>query len=663
MAERPSDRGPAPERPRRPDRGEPPIFAPVIFEDDEDVGRFRGAGGPPGSGDEGDTQLIRVLGVIVLLGIVIAILVLPPISILDRGGGGGGAGPDQGGIIPRARDSVPETPEGLVALSRLYDLEASPDAQGPWTLTVKLTEPTEDGRNLAFYSHDGERWSRVASVTPVEEGSSAQGDIDALPPNLAVLRATQTARTFAAIVPAGQAPADAVASSATAVSVLAAVPALAGEEETTTLQVTQDAFSGVGSSTAAGSELSVYFGVTAGPGDEALGQIFASDDLVSAHVDEIVQAARSAGAGGVHIDYQGIAAEQRAAFTGFIEALSARLSEDDLQLAVTVTTPAAPNVDAYEWSELVNAADALWLRAPVDASTYYNQVEALLTARRDDGVDLGKVSLVLERQSHHRGPDGIQQLPLRDALVRASTVNARLEGGGVGLGEPVTVSGVNIDSEVGNSGLLWDDQARAVAYSYTDQSGPHTVWIENRYSAAFRLDLAARFGLGGVVVADAQADEALPDVWSPVLSYLEVGSVELLQPYGPYLAPCWRTTGGTIEGAGACWEGGSDTGVIVWRAPEEEGVYDVTLVVSDGTVFVGQQFALRVTADGEQVEPTPPAEETAPPATDTPVDEATPEATDEPEATEEPQATEEPTEEPDDDGGAPGDGPPGPAGN
>ena len=33
---------------------------------------------------------------------------------------------------------------------------------------------------------------------------------------------------------------------------------------------------------------------------------------------------------------------------------------------------------------------------------------------------------------------------------------------------------------------------------------------------------------------------------------------------------------------------------MTWRAPGEPGVYDITLVVSDGVVFVGQQISLRV---------------------------------------------------------------------
>src|SRR5688572_26730131 len=97
-------------RGRDPNRPTPPPFSSVIFEDDEQEpprGPRRTGGGPPEM--EGDTVLLRVLGVIVALGLVIAVLVLPPISILDRGGE-----ETPGGIETEARDELPQLPEGLV---------------------------------------------------------------------------------------------------------------------------------------------------------------------------------------------------------------------------------------------------------------------------------------------------------------------------------------------------------------------------------------------------------------------------------------------------------------------------------------------------------------------------------------------------------------------
>ncbi|MEI8259614.1 MAG: hypothetical protein WCJ30_28445, partial [Deltaproteobacteria bacterium] len=53
--------------------------------------------------------------------------------------------------------------------------------------------------------------------------------------------------------------------------------------------------------------------------------------------------------------------------------------------------------------------------------------------------------------------------------------------------------------------------------------------------------------------------------------------------------PSWRAAEGQVEAA-------ARSGAAIWRAPNRAGVYDITLIVSDGVVFVGQQLSLRVAA-------------------------------------------------------------------
>ena len=116
-----------------------------------------------GWGFEGDSGLLRVIGVIVGLAVVIAVLVLPPISILDDGDGGGDSGL---GIQTSARDDLPPLPDGLVALSALYDLSVPAGVTGPVALTVRLQTEPETQANLGFYSFDGGQWTRLGAVTP-----------------------------------------------------------------------------------------------------------------------------------------------------------------------------------------------------------------------------------------------------------------------------------------------------------------------------------------------------------------------------------------------------------------------------------------------------------------------------------------------------------------
>jgi hypothetical protein len=121
-----------------------------------------------------------------------------------------------------------------------------------------------------------------------------------------------------------------------------------------------------------------------------------------------------------------------------------------------------------------------------------------------------------------------------------------------------------------------------------------------------------------VTIVGAAQDEALPDVWNLVARYLEEGRVALELPFGPYLQPQWAASEGKIDR-------GASGGLAVWSAPTRPGVYDITLVVSDGVIFVGRQLSLRVTEP--QREPTPPAATATPVATGTPVRTATATAT------------------------------------
>jgi len=629
------------QRPSRPE----PRFAPVIFDDDERGGP---RGQPPSSSDV-DPGLLRILGLVLGLAIVISLLVVPgsPLRVLG--------GEDSNRITPRARDEMPPVPEGLVALSRLYDIGAPEGLEGPWTLTVPLLEETSDPRNLAFYRYEDGEWTRIAAVSPVDGGDFARGDVDEIPKAIAVLRRTALARSLALIVGAGETPDPAGLNGASIVSVLAASPARTEGEGS--LAREPDALAAAREAT----ETALYLGVSARetPAIEALDLLLTDTVLAAEHIQAIMLAVQAEDAAGVHLDYPHVAAARREALTALVRDLASRLNDGGLGLVLSVPTPATDDPGAYDWPALIEAVDALWLVPPVDGSAYYTQLEAALAARVAEGVDLSNVWLVLDRRSHVRGVDGIESMTLRESLVVASTIERQTQGG-IGPGFPVTLKGANISTEDGNSGLRWDDGAKAVSFAYAGR----TVWLENRFSAAFRLDLARRFGLGGVVVEPAAQDETLPDFWNTVATFVEDGSVLRELPYGPYLRPSWRSSAGSIEGG----EGGE----AVWRAPDEVGVYDITLVVSDGVVFVGQQIALRVSEGQQEPAPTSTPEPTAtatpePTASPTPAPAATtaPAATAQPTAspTPSPTPTPEPTPSPTPEPTATPSGPPGPAGN
>jgi hypothetical protein len=114
----------------------------------------------------------------------------------------------------------------------------------------------------------------------------------------------------------------------------------------------------------------------------------------------------------------------------------------------------------------------------------------------------------------------------------------------------------------------------------------HAPWIENSFSFGFRLQLAARFELGGVAIEDASTGPGAADVWPALLESTSMGRPQLVRPNGELFVPQWEADGGEFL------EGGDAS--VVWKAPETPGTYHITLIVSDGMTRVGQRLTITV---------------------------------------------------------------------
>jgi hypothetical protein len=202
-------------------------------------------------------------------------------------------------------------------------------------------------------------------------------------------------------------------------------------------------------------------------------------------------------------------------------------------------------------------------------------------------VDLKKVSLVVSRLSHEKATDGLRAISLHEALTIATQIEVRTQTA-VLPDSAVVIVGTNIFQDDGASGLKWDTQASAVAFDYPGRGGVRTVWLENSLSLAFKLDLARRYGLGGIAVDDVSNNPVAPSFWSPLRAYSESGSVTLVQPNGVLLRPTWVVQAGNIQG--------ENRGTLTWKAPAQPGSYDVSLIVSDGVIRASSKIILQVQA-------------------------------------------------------------------
>jgi hypothetical protein len=514
---------------------------------------------------------------IVVLGLLLLILVLPPISILS-GGGGGGEG--NANISVKARKEMPAPPEGMEAVSPLYDISVSGSIEGPTVITLKLPSVISDPRNLSLYTLEGNQWRRVGSAKLVFDGAGVQGEVSELPKNIAVLRATSALNQLSGSLPAGS---ELNPQAAEVLSVLNPVdfaPASDGSLEGEAATLPENT----------GLDIYPTIRVSTAQQAEAANAIIGSPDLRDEHMNAILEMVESGRYRGVDIDYGPLDALHKDEFSEFVVALAEQLHRRGIGLTLTAPLPIQQGTSwdsgAYDWLRLAQAADAIRLLPEEDPSDYYKSMEqALSFLIEQEKIPPAKLVLVLSPWAHEKGGEGIRRLSLLEALTIASTLKLKDEGE-IRPGDSVTVIGENIYQEDGASGMGWDEEAAAVSFGYPGLGGARTVWIENSFSIAFRLNLAARFHLGGVAVDDVSSDPGVNDIWPVLQEFAATGKVSLVKPNGTLLLPYWEADGGSLEG-------GAD-GAVVWTAPQDPGAYHITLVVSDGLARLGQRLGVTV---------------------------------------------------------------------
>jgi hypothetical protein len=525
--------------------------------------------------EEPDRAAIYIIGTILGLGLLLLILILPPISILSGGDGGTDIQTQPGDAdtyTATARSNVPKLPAGLVAASAFFELSAPADMRGGSRLTVLLKERLTDDRGLALYTYVDDKWQRLGDATLVAGGDAARGDVSALPGNVAVLRRSQSTLQVAGAIPAGTELHEDAGPALTTLYPIVFIPTDDGGVAGEPPAVPPASYKVVP--------------VIVAPNPEVVNNILRSGELRQAHATALADAVRQGNFAGINVDYRAVNASLGEQFSDFVDQLQAALHADGRTLTLTLPMPAveAGNVEtgAYEWARLGELADSIEMTPELDQELYFQLTEAALEYAVGQ-MDSRKLMITIPTLSVERGGDGMRTMSLNDALTLASQISVQLEGE-ILPSAPVQLVAQNLSVADGASGLYWDEAARAVTFSYPGRGGKRTVWIANAFSAAFRLELAERYELGGVVLSD--VSQSAGDVWSAVQELADSGSVTLTKPNGEMLVPVWEAVAGSLS------QPGGDT--VAWTAPAEPGAYDVTLIVSDGIVRAAQRVALEV---------------------------------------------------------------------
>ena len=474
-------------------------------------------------------------------------------------------------------ERLPEVPEVLAAASPIFEVRGPGGSVGPFELMIRLSTPTQDLRNLGAYTWDGDEWLRLGPAALASDGVSARVTLNELPDNIVILRRLQFRDVLAGRVPRGEEPSADVVDSLTIVHLEGWTPApdgsLVGGVPPVPPSVTQSVWP-------------VFWAEA----EQAVtvNDILASDQLRRAHIAAILIAIQNGRHAGVDIDYREVSPALRGQYSAFITELADLLHRDNRGLSVHIplTTSGGLGEGAYDLTVLGAAADFIVAEPPLDPTIHQAAIDASLPTLLSR-VPREKVLLAVSSDAVVRSGGLLSTTTQRAALGVASLVSVR-ETGPYVAGERVTLQGSSIQRDSASSGVHWDEATRTVSFSYPDLSGNQvTVWIENRFSAAFKLLAVEEQELGGVYLSNVSANRANANLWPAVAAFLETGQVDLRLPNPILFAPVFSVQAGALSGAsGAGWQ--------VWELPPEAGEYEAQLVVSDGDVRVGTVITVPV---------------------------------------------------------------------
>ncbi len=549
---------------------------------------------PPGGGPRrGPDPGLLLVGLAVLgLAAALVVLFLPPLALLDdeadpaeedAAAAAAQAVPaitaltSGTGVAAGLLDSIPEVPDSLRPMSPIYSVEIPATVLGPYVLTLRLNAETQDQRNLGAYTYEDGGWQRLGPALLTPDGAAASVELLSPPENIAILRRLQFRDMVTGRLPAGQELHPEAANTITIINPVSYVPA----EDGSLLSLGQV------ESLPPGVTQAVYPVVLAQLTDaDTINTVLASEQLRRQHKNNILLMVQTGRFDGVDIDYQFIAAPLREEFTEFITELADQLHRDDLGIMISVPLPTRDasglNLGAYDLAALGAAVDRIKLVPPQDQSIFRESLVATLPAVLNR-VPREKLLLTVSPHSVQKTISGTQALTQRVALGLASRVAVR-ETGPLVAGQRVRLVGDNIFQDGGASGLFWDRFANMVSYVYPDPAGNNvTVWVENRFSLAFKLDLIEEFRLGGIAIDDVSASPGHANIWPVITQFLESGTVNLVRPNAELLVPIWEVEAGDLTGSGVA-------GWVVWNTPTVPGDYATRLIVSDGDVRVGSQI-------------------------------------------------------------------------
>lgn len=560
----------------------------------------------------------RVINLVVIPLLLIAALLLPPITIAQRiadlgsmritAEGGVIADPDgtQVIVLPGAASqsfranlsSVPRVsflegsagadlaeaahaiPSHLVAKSPFYRLKmrGEPPAESTWV--APIPNDSEPYETLDVYTWDSatRSWQWLPHNIIVED-DQIESRTNALPTSLMVMQTNpQPAQASADLALANQLPSEATSALAEVHPTglyLGSNGALDGALDAT--------FDQVSGAFAVMPVIRNYEGPIVRT--DLLANMLVDTAQRDAHVNALVNLAVGNLYKGVDIDYRGLDKNLSGEFNQFVKALADKLHEQGKTLSVRVDSPSQVSEDRwetgpYQWYALGLIADTVKIPAPVDPNAYSasGQFDALLRYAVGQ-IDRAKIQIVFSGRSVEQAGAYLLQKTYNDALAPLI--------GRVAADQTVVEPGQSLNlalvSSRPTSGLVYDPNIGTYVYRYQDDQGnARTVWLENAASLSHKLELLTRYNLQGFTVENLPGDGVDADLW-PLMRDFQQGSVQPFQSDFAVEYTIKGSAGQTVSQVRPL----SDADAVL-AAPIDQGALQIEAAIKDRGQIIAQ---------------------------------------------------------------------------
>ncbi len=302
----------------------------------------------------------------------------------------------------------------------------------------------------------------------------------------------------------------------------------------------------------------------------SLATLLGSPEAQQTNIQILVDKAYGSGYAGVNLDYQGIPQEQSAAFTAYVEDLADSLHDEGLELVITLETPLLLNGEwdtaGQDWAALGSVSDAVYVQMPLDPTTYGENGDAqaiIEWATRQ--IERSKMSALVSINAIDVVGDSRREVEDDKALANFGELDFVKGSAEIEPGEAIEVV---LSGTAGE--LVWDPEALTYKYTYEQAGQPHEVWLGSEAILGHQGRFANNYNVNGIAIRGLGYLDDGTGYAAAVESLLGVG--EAPQPLSAAIV--WAVedeTGGIVasssgEDISFSWEGSDVPGQYVVRA-------------------------------------------------------------------------------------------------